>query len=79
MTLCVVMAGQSCSPEGRLRLIQTQSIDLSNAGRVDICMGGVWGTIAANSPLTPWSEKNAQVACIELNFSGALNSILQQT
>ena len=79
MTLCVVMAGQSCSLEGQLRLRQTASIDLINAGRVDICMDGVWGTIAANSPFTPWSEKNAQVACIELGFSGALNSILQHT
>lgn len=79
MTLCVVVAGQSCLLEGQLRLSQTDSIDRSNAGRVDICMDGVWGTIAADSQFTPWSEKNAQVACIELDFSGALNSILQQT
>ena len=71
--------GEICTVEGRLRLTQTQSIDLSNAGRVEICVGGVWGTIAADSLTAPWSEKNAQVACIELGFTGALNSILQQT
>ena len=42
-------------------------------------MGGMWGTIAAESFVTLWSEKNAQVACIELGFSGALNVILQAT
>ena len=42
-------------------------------------MGGVWGTIAADSVATPWSEKNVQVACIEAGFSGVLNVILQET
>jgi hypothetical protein len=51
----------------------------SNAGRVEICLGGVWGTIATDSIATPWSEKNAQVACIQLGFSGALNAIFQRT
>ena len=42
-------------------------------------MGGVWGTIAADSVTTPWSEKNAQVACIQLGFSGALNAVFHNT
>ena len=42
-------------------------------------MDGVWGTIAADSVGTPWSEKNAQVACIQLGFSGALNAIFHRT
>ena len=42
-------------------------------------MGGVWGTIAADSIATPWNEKNAQVACIELGFSGTLNAVFQRT
>ena len=41
-------------------------------------MGGVWGTIAADSSDTPWSEKNAQVACIQAGFSGVLNVILNR-
>ena len=42
-------------------------------------MDGVWGTIAADSIATPWSEKNAQVACIQAGFSGVLSVILQET
>ena len=64
---------------GQIRLVQSSSITLSNAGRVDICLEGVWGTIAAESPSTPWSEKNTQVACIQLGYSGALNAILHNT
>ena len=71
--------GEVCRVDGQLRLTHTQSITTTNAGRVEICMGGEWGTISTNSSTTPWSEKNAQVACIELGFSGALNSILQHT
>ena len=41
-------------------------------------MGGVWGTIAADSVNTPWSDKNAQVACIQAGFNGVLNVDLQQ-
>ena len=70
---------QSCSTEGQIRLSQTASVNLTNSGRVEICMGGVWGTIAADSVATPWSEKNAQVACKELGFSGGLNSVFQRT
>ena len=69
----------ACSQSGQIQLIQSGSITLGNAGRVEICMGGVWGTIAADSIITPWSEKNAQVACIQLGFSGALNAIFQRT
>ena len=72
-------AGQGCSSDGQLRLYQTASVNRSNAGRVEICLGGVWGTVAVDSVATPWSEKNAQVACIQLGFTGALNGILPNT
>ena len=75
-------AGQTCTSTGQLRLFESSSFsgtNLSNAGRVEICMNGMWGTIAADSVATPWSEKNAQVACIQLGFSGALNAIFQRT
>ena len=66
--------------EGDVQVYQTASFgSIDNAGRVEICMGGVWGTIAADSIATPWSEKNAQVACIQAGFSGVLNVILQRT
>ena len=69
----------ACSQSGQIQLIQSGSITLGNAGRVEICMGGVWGTIATDSIATPWSEKNAQVACGKAGFSGVLNVILQRT
>ena len=65
--------------EGSVRLVQTRSITLSNAGLVEVCLNGVWGTVCADSLTTPWSEKNAQVLCKQLGYSGALNSILQDT
>ena len=68
----------SCQ-EGSVRLVETASISntLNNAGLVQVCRNGVWGTVCADSLTTPWSEKNAQVVCNQLGFSGALNSILQ--
>jgi hypothetical protein len=42
-------------------------------------MDGVWGTIAADYSDAPWNDSNAQVACIQLGFSGALNAILPNT
>ena len=74
-----IIPGENCSETGEIRLVQTTSINLTNAGRVEICMDGTWGTIAADSIGTPWSEKNAQVACIQRNFDGALNSIFHRT
>ena len=86
MTLYVIgtlqcISGQTCSVSqtGQIRLSKTSTVNLNNSGRVEICIGGVWGTIAADSVAIPWSEKNAQVACIELGYSGALNSIFQRT
>ena len=49
------------------------------AGRVEICRDGEWGTICAEADDNSWSEKNAQVACRSLGYSGALNSILHNT
>ena len=72
----------SCQ-EGSVRLVETASISntLNNihAGRVEVCLNGVWGTVCADSLTTPWSEKNAQVVCKQRGFSGALNSIQQDT
>ena len=49
------------------------------AGRVDICHNRLWGTICVGAEDNAWSEKNAQVACRSLGYSGALNSILHNT
>ena len=74
-------AGQrSCFPEGDVQILsQTSSFaGVTNAGRVEICMNRVWGTIAADSIDTPWSEKNAQVACIQAGFMGGVLNVIRQ-
>ena len=63
-----------CDEEGSLRLV-----GWTFAGRVEICHNRVWGTICADAVDKPWSEKNAQVVCRSLGYSGALNSILHNT
>ena len=72
---------RSCPTEGDVQIYQTNSFgSVGNAGRVEVCLGRVWGTIAADSITTPWSEKNAQVACIQAGFKGGvLNVVLQET
>ena len=59
--------------------MQLERLSSDLAGIVQICHNGVWGTICGASDTIPWSEKNAQVVCRQLGYSGALNSILQDT
>ena len=77
----IIGQNRSCFTGGEIQIYRTDSFPRSanNSGRVEICMGRVWGTIAADSITTPWSEKNAQVACIQAGFSGVLNVVLQET
>lgn len=50
-----------------------------DAGRVEICHNGEWGTICADEDENAWGHKNAEVACGALGYSGALNAILHTT
>ena len=77
-SICSTAQTSSCQ-EDSVRLVGTLFMTLPNAGRVEVCRSGVWGTVCADSPITPWSEKNAQVVCRQLGYSGALNSILQDS
>ena len=70
------VSAEECDGEGSLQLVGFETV---GAGRIEICRNREWGTICADSLDTPWSEKNAQVACRALGYSGALNSILQNT
>ena len=71
-----IEAVDDCSTAGSVRLVGWPH---DRAGRIEVCLNGVWGTICADGLDTPWSEKNAQVACRTLGYSGALNSILHNT
>lgn len=72
-------SGTRCTQEGEVCLVQTATVTAPNTGRLQVCRNGTWGTVATDTFITPWSEKNAQVACRQAGFSGAINSILPST
>lgn len=64
----------ACSLPGSLRL---QGIDgVASAGRVELCLNGVWGTVC--SMREHWGLKNAQVVCLSLGFSTAVTAVPQE-
>ena len=78
MSLFYVVYAEDCdlSDEGSLRLVGWIEAD---AGRVEICHNGEWGTICVDPEDDAWSQKNAEVACRALRYSGARNSIHHKT
>eukprot|EP00731_Ephydatia_muelleri_P010238 Em0005g824a len=72
-------AAQSPCSSGATRVVPFTSSPVTYAGIVEVCLKGTWGTVCADSPDTLWSEKNAQVFCQGLGFSGALNPVDQST
>ena len=70
------LIADSCEEEGSLRLVGWETV---TSGRVEICHNREWGTICADAVDKPWNEKNVQVACRALGYSGAFNSILHNT
>ena len=51
----------SCFTEGEIRL---RGGTTSREGRVEICLGGVWGTVCDNG----WGTADAHVTCRQLGF-----------
>ena len=57
------VTGQYCCVNGDVRLANGTS---SNEGRVEVCYNCVWGTVCDSG----WNDKDAQVVCRQLGFSG---------
>ena len=74
--LTIVGRAESCDGEGSLRLVGWPEAD---AGRLEVCHNRVWGTVCVNESLDLWQHKNAEVACRDLGYSGALNSLFHHT
>lgn len=55
-------ASEFCSSEGTVRLVGEQNV---TEGTVQICMGGVWGTVCDNL----WGTSDANVVCGQLGYS----------
>ena len=67
-----VSLGQCIEGSARLRILTSSG---PNAGLFEICVGNKYGTVQLDSSTSFWSEKNALVACQQLGFEGALNTV----
>ena len=60
MNIFLNIAAQNCT-DGTVRLVDGP---LKNAGRVEICINGVWGTVCGFG----WNRNDAEVVCRQLGY-----------
>ena len=66
-------ASDNCT-HGDLQLANSMndSIELSNEGRVEVCVNNLWSTVCDAA----FSSRDAIVACRQLNYDGAGNKFI---
>ena len=63
MILIIFIESSSCV-DGEVRLVNGS---ISQEGRVEVCVNGVWGTICG----TGWSKTDAFVLCKQLGYTNS--------
>ena len=57
---------RSCSTEGNVQLVGG---NFSTEGRVEVCIGGEWGTVCDSNHY--WDAADVQVVCRQLDYYGS--------
>ena len=70
MILVLLLADEGTCEYGELRLVGGSS---NKEGRVEICIGGVWGTICDDN----YDRPDARVICRQLGFGDEGNTQLE--